>query len=156
MNSSLYNIMLHVHSVGRWLILLLLLIAIFNHMVAGRRPYIRTDARTGLILTIVADLMLIIGFYLWFSGAWGYKQIQARGFGEIMKDHTARFYVVEHMAGMLIAIILIHVGKAQGKRQMADRSKHTRTLVFYLLALLLILISIPWPFRAIGASRGWY
>ena len=153
---SLYNALLHTHSIGRWIVLLLLVFAILNSLIAGNRPYIRTDNRLGLLLTIAADLMLLIGIYLWFAGNWGYKQIQARGFSEIMKDPTARFYVVEHLAGMLIAIILIHIGKAQGRKAMSDRAKHRRTMIFYLVALLIILASIPWPFREIGMNRGWY
>jgi hypothetical protein len=156
MNTSLYSALLHVHSVGRWIVMILLLIAIFNHMVAGRRPYIRTDARTGLILTIFADIMLLIGIYQWFVGPWGYHTIQAKGFAEVMKNPMDRFFAVEHMAGMLIAIILIHIGKAQGKKLISDKAKHTRTLIFYTIALLIILVSIPWPFRQIGMGRGWY
>jgi hypothetical protein len=57
---------------------------------------------------------------------------------------------------MLIAIILLHIGKAQGKKRISDKAKHRRTLIFYFLALLIILASIPWPFREIGADRGWY
>jgi hypothetical protein len=156
MNEGFYNFLLHLHSVGRWIVLLLLVIAIFNSMVAGKRPFIRTDARTGLILTIFADLMLLIGFALWFLGPWGYKLIQAKGMSAVMANPVERFYVVEHLAGMLIAIILMHIGKAQGKKQLSDRAKHRRTLIFYLLALLIILASIPWPFREIGANRGWF
>jgi L-asparagine transporter-like permease len=156
MDTSLYNALLHVHSVGRWIVLLLLLFAIINSLIAGNRPYIRTDNRLGLLLTIAADLMLLIGIVLWFTGPWGYKQIQTRGMSEIMKDPTARFFTVEHLAGMLIAIILIHIGKAQGKKKISDRAKHRRTLIFYFLALLIILASIPWPFREIGMGKGWY
>jgi L-asparagine transporter-like permease len=156
MDTSLYNALLHVHSVGRWIVLLLLLFAIINSLIASNRPYIRTDNRLGLLLTIAADLMLLIGIVLWFTGPWGYKQIQTRGMSEIMKDPTARFFTVEHLAGMLIAIILIHIGKAQGKKKISDRAKHRRTLIFYFLALLIILASIPWPFREIGMGKGWY
>jgi hypothetical protein len=157
MNQSFYNFLLHAHSVGRWIVLLLLLFGILNSLIAGNRPYIRTDNRLGLLLTIFADLMLLIGAYLWYAGSWGYKTIQSMGsLTAVMKDPTARFYVVEHLAGMLIAIILIHIGKAQGRKKISDRSKHRRTMIFYFLALLIILASIPWPFRAIGAGRGWY
>ena len=135
--------------------MLLLLIAIFNHLIAGKRPYIKSDNRTGLILTIFADLMLTIGIVLWFVGPWGYKQIEASGMGAVMRNATTRFYVVEHLVGMLLAIILIHIGKAQGKKKIGDRAKHRRTLLFYTIALILILASIPWPFREIGAGRGW-
>lgn len=159
MDPSLYNALLHTHSVGRWVILLLLIFAILNSLIAGNRPYIRTDNRLGLLLTIAADLMLVIGIVLWFVGDFGYKQIQGRGMGEIMKDPIVRFYVVEHLAGMLIAVILIHVGKAQGRKSLSDRAKHRRTMIFYLVALLIILASIPWPFREVGINpiqRGWY
>ena len=156
MDTTLYNALLHIHSAGRWIVLLLLLFAIINSLIAGNRPYIRTDNRLGLLLTIFADLMLVVGIVLWFTGSWGYQQIQTKGMAEVMKNPTDRFYVIEHLLGMLIAIILIHIGKAQGKKRIADKAKHRRTLIFYFLALLIILASIPWPFREIGAGRGWY
>ena len=153
---SLYNAFLHTHSIGRWILLLLLVFAILNSLIAGNRPYIRTDNRLGLLLTIAADLMLLIGIYLWFSGSWGYEQIKARGMGEVMKDPVARFYAIEHLSGMLIAIILIHIGKSQGRKPIGDRAKHRRTMIFYLVALLIILASIPWPFRVVAAQSHWY
>lgn len=156
MDSSLYQALVHTHSVGRWIVLLLLVFAILNSLIAGNRPYIRTDNRLGLILTIAVDLMLLIGIYLWFAGNYGYKVIEARGMGAVMKDQTMRFYAIEHMAGMLIALVLIHIGKAQGRKAISDRAKHRRTMIFYLVALLIILASIPWPFREIGVGRGWY
>ena len=156
MDPSFYNALMHTHSAGRWIVLILLVFAILNSLIAGNRPYIRTDNRLGLLLTIAADLMLVIGIVLWFMGNYGYKQIQSLGMAEVMKNPTTRFYVVEHLAGMLIAIILIHIGKAQGRKAISDRAKHRRTMIFYLLALLIILASIPWPFREIGINRGWY
>ncbi len=156
MNISLYTVLLHIHSVGRWIVLLLLLIAIFNSMVAGRRPFIRTDARTGLLLTIFADLMLLIGIYLWFAGPRGFNLIQNMGMAGVMKDPVSRFFAIEHLTGMLIAIVLIHIGKAQGRKQISDKAKHNRTIIYYLIALLIILASVPWPFRNIGAGSGWY
>lgn len=158
MDISLYEVMVHAHSVGRWIVLLLLLFAIFNSLIAGSRPFIKSDNRLGLLLTIFADLMLVIGVYLYFAGPRGFKLIEATpgGFGEIMKSPALRFNVVEHIAGMLIAIILIHIGKAQARRPIGDQAKHKRTMIFYFLALLIILVSIPWPFREIGMDRGWY
>lgn len=156
MDTSLYSVMLHAHSVGRWIVLLLLLFAIINSLLAGNRPYIRSDNRLGLLLTISADLMLLIGIYLFFVGPLGYKTIQDGGMSAVMKDPYNRFFAVEHLAGMLIAIVLMHIGKAQGKRPIGDRAKHRRTMIFYLVALLIILASIPWPFREIFQTRGWF
>ncbi len=155
MNGDLYNILLHAHSIGRWILLLLLLIAIFNSLVAGKRPFIKSDNRTGLILTIVADTMLLIGLALWYWGPKGYHSVlNAGGWSAAMHDPTARFWGVEHMSGMLLAIIFLHIGKAQARRPISDKAKHNRTMLFYFLALVIILATVPWPFRNIGG--GWY
>jgi succinate dehydrogenase hydrophobic anchor subunit len=143
MELTFYNVMLHLHSVGRWIVLLLLLFAIFNSLIAGKRPFIKSDNRLGLLLTIFADLMLLIGIYLYIVGERGYKMVQeVGGMSAVMKNPVARFYVVEHLAGMLIAIVLIHIGKAQARKPMGDRAKHRRTMIFYFLALLIVLVSI--------------
>jgi hypothetical protein len=155
MNGDLYSILLHVHSIGRWILLLLLVIAIFNSLIAGKRPYIKSDARTGLFLTIVADIMLLVGLALWYFGPKGYQLIVAAGgMANAMKDPVTRFYGVEHITAMIIAIVLIHIGKAQGKKLITDRAKHRRTVIFYTIALIIILLSIPWPFRDIPG--GWF
>lgn len=157
---SLYQAMLHVHSVGRWIVLLLLIFAILNSLIAGDRPYIRTDNRLGLLLIIFADLMLLIGVYLWIVGNWGYKQIENAGsITTLMKNRPIGFIATEHAIGMLIAIIFIHIGKAQGRKRISDKAKHRRTMIFYLVALLIILASIPWPFLQVGQQpiqRGWF
>jgi len=56
---------------------------------------------------------------------------------------------------MLLAIILLHIGKVQGRKAISDKAKHRRTLIFYILALLIILLSIPWPFRQ-QVGGHWY
>jgi hypothetical protein len=156
MSADIYSLLLHLHSIGRWIILLLLLFAIFNSLVAGQRPWIRTDGRTGSILTIFADLMFVIGISLWYFGPRGYKFIEEFGMSAVMKNSAYRFFAIEHITMMLIAVILIHIGKVQGKKAISDKAKHRRTIIFYLLALIIILISIPWPFRQVGVGSHWF
>jgi uncharacterized membrane protein YphA (DoxX/SURF4 family) len=74
----------------------------------------------------------------------------------VMKDSQLRFFAFEHMIAMIIAIILVHVGYSYSKKRIPDVSKHRRTLLFYGLALLIILIAIPWPFRDVGQGRPWF
>lgn len=155
MNPELYRFLVHAHSVGRWIVLLLLIFAILNSLIAGRRPYLRTDNRLGLLLTISADLMLLLGIALYFLGEWGYKAVErVGGFGNMVKNPDVRYFTLEHSLPMLIAIVLMHIGKAQGKKAISDKAKHRRTVIFYLVALLIILVSIPWPF--LKAGRGWF
>lgn len=153
----MYTGMLHLHSFGRWVVLILLLLAIFKHLTAGNRPYTKGDARTSLFLMIASDIMLLVGIYLFFaSDRAGYGLIKNSGMAQVMSDAVSRFFVVEHQIGMILGIALIHIGKAQGKKNLADSAKHRRTAIFYIVALLIILASIPWPFREIGAGRGWF
>jgi hypothetical protein len=153
----MYTGLLHLHSFLRWVILILALIAIFKSyrgMTAGR-PFTAGDKKTGLFLMIAAHITLLIGIYQWVVGPWGWKNIEAMGFGEVMKDRVFRFYAVEHLAGMLIAIILITIGRGVGKKNIPDAVKHKKTFWYFLVALVIILVSIPWPFRT-GIARPWF
>lgn len=153
----MYTGMLHLHSFGRWVVLVLLLIAIFKSLTAGNRPFDKSDARLGLFLTIAADIMLLVGIYLFFaSPRAGYITLSNNETSEVMRNAILRFFAIEHQVGMIIAIALLHLGKVQGKKTLPDAAKHRRTAIFYIIALLIILVSIPWPFREVGAGRGWF
>jgi hypothetical protein len=98
---------------------------------------------------------LVVGLYLYFVGPWGLANIRNLGFGEVMKDHVYRFYAVEHIFGMLVAIALITIGRGASKKNISDLAKHKRTFWFVFVALVIILATIPWPFRQ-GIARPWF
>ena len=154
----MYNGMLHLHSVLRWVILILLLVALFKHFTDRNKPFTAGHKKLGLYVMICADLLLLVGLYQWFAGNWGLKSIQANGMSVVMKNSVLRFFAIEHTTGMLIAIILIHLGYSYGKKPVPDPQKHKRILLYFGLALLIILISIPWPFREVGqmTNRHWF
>jgi len=151
----MYTGLLHLHSVLRWVILILLLVAIYKSFADRHKDFTEGHRKTGLFLMIAADTMLLLGMYQWIAGPWGLKSIKANGMSVVMKNASLRFFAVEHLLGMLIAIILIHMGYNYSKKKLPDSMKHKRVLLLYGLALLIILISIPWPFRAVGAGRTW-
>lgn len=148
--------MLHLHSFLRWVILILLLVAIYKSFADRNQAYTAAHKKTGLLLMICADVMLLVGLYQWFAGSLGLGAIKTYGFGDVMKAPALRFFVAEHTIGMLVAIVLIHIGYSYGKKNVPDAQKHKRSLLFFGLALLIILISIPWPFRSVGAGRSWF
>ncbi len=152
----MYNGLLHLHSVLRWIILILLLVAIYRSMADRHKAFTPGHKKTGLFLMISADIMLALGIYQWIAGDWGLKSIQANGMSNVAKNSVLRFFVMEHTIGMLVAIILIHAGYNITKKNVPDATKHKRVIFFYGLALLIILISIPWPFRLVGAGRTWF
>lgn len=137
--------LLHLHNILRWVILILLLAAIFQTIVKSKGI-----KKTSLWLMIASHTTLILGFYQWYTGSLGLKLIQNAGFSAVMKDSATRFWAVEHFAGMLIAIILITV--ARGK---AKTFNYKPAFWVYMIALILILVSIPWPFRE-GIGRPWF
>ena len=137
--------LLHLHSFMRWIILFFLLIALIQAF--GKKAGLK---KTSLWLLISAHITLLIGLYQYFTGAFGYKLIQANGFATVMKDSALRFWGVEHITGMLIAIILITI--ARGK---AKRSNYGAASWLYLFALIIILAVVPWPFREI-IGRPWF
>lgn len=146
----MYNGLVHLHNILRWVIILLLLIVLIRHLVGmtGKRPFTSGDKKTGLFLMIAAHIQFLLGLYQWFVGPWGYKLIKnAGGFGEIMKNPVLRFWTIEHNTGMLIAIILITAGRNVSKKNLPDYTKHKRSYWLFLIALILIIISVPWPDR---------
>ncbi len=152
----MYTGMLHLHSVLRWVVLIVALWAIIK-MASGRsgnKKFGAADKRPALFFLIGMDLQLLVGLYLYIAGPWGLKNIQAQGFGTVMKDAVSRFFAVEHLVGMLIALILVHIGYAATKKDIPDQAKFNKAFRLFLVALIVILISIPWPFRE-SLGRGW-
>ena len=73
-----------------------------------------------------------------------------------MGNAVMRFFVVEHLLGMLIAIVLGTLGHSLVKRATDDGIKYKRQFLFFGLALVIIIASIPWPFRPGFQNYGWF
>ena len=139
------NIVLH--SLVRWGVLFFGIWAVVNAIsgVSKKRTFSKSDKLSGLFFMILCDIQLLIGIILIFTK--GYFDTIKAGMGPLMKDPTNRFFVIEHGLVMIIAWLLVHIGYSKTKK-VADENKHKLMLRFFGLALFLILISIPWPFRS--------
>ena len=72
-----------------------------------------------------------------------------------MKEALYRFYGMEHLSGMLLAIVAITIGHSKSKKGIDASAKFKAIRLWYVLALILVLAFIPWPFRTeLGA--GWF
>ena len=145
--------LLHVHSLLRYILLLLILISIVKSFSGwyGKKQYLPGDKRIALFTLISAHLQLVVGLTLFFIS----PTVKAglADMGGAMKNPALRFWSVEHTSMMLIAIVLITLGYSLSKRAKDDETKHKRTAVYFLLALTVIFIAIPWPWKEI--ARGW-
>jgi len=143
----MYTALLHAHSGLRWVALILLIAAIFNAL-KGKRSgeYLKRDKMLNLFAMIILHTQLLIGGILYFQS----DKVQfVEGW---MKDKMLRFYGMEHLLLMVIAIILVTIGRKKAEKLVAPIMKHQKIVVFYTLALILILAAIPWPFRALGGQ----
>jgi hypothetical protein len=148
--------MLHLHSILRYLILIVAVWAIFKSLsgMNGGKSFSKADQKPGMFYMILMDTQVLIGLILYFIGNFGFKAIQNLGMGEVMKNNITRFFAMEHLLGMLIALVLVHVGySATKKTNLSDQKKYKKSFWMYLLALIVIFAFIPWPFRELG--RGW-
>ena len=141
--------MIHAHNFLRWVVLILALLTIIKSYGAmkSKRAFTAGDRKLPLFFMISMDIQLLIGLMLYFTGAWGIKNIQNLGMGNVMKDATGRFFAIEHTIGMLLAIIFAHVAFAVTKKAIGDTVKFKKIFIFSLLSLVVMLVSIPWPFR---------
>jgi NADH:ubiquinone oxidoreductase subunit 2 (subunit N) len=140
------SILTHAHSGLRWVAIILLLLAIVNAFTA--KSFEKKHKMINLFTMITLHTQLIIGLVQYFitSG-------KVKFFDGWMKEAAFRFYGMEHLMGMLIAIVLITLGYSKSKRGTTDSEKFKPIKLFYLIGFILILASIPWPFRtALGGS----
>ena len=150
--TSMYQGLLHLHNLGRWVLIILLVIAIINAFAGMRRnePFSKGDKKITLFLMITAHTMLLIGLYQWFAGPWGLQQFTNLGMKGVMQNSVARFWAVEHITIMLIAIVLITIGRGAAKKKITDRAKHKKMFWMFFIAFILILAAVPWPGRNVG------
>jgi hypothetical protein len=144
---------LYAHNILRWGVLLFGLWTVLNALtgVLAKRRYNNNDNRSNLLFMVFCDIQLLIGLVLYFNGAW-FTMIKTDA-KEVMKDSAMRFFAVEHILMMVIAWLLVHVGRSMVKRCNNDAKKHKKMLVYFGLAFIIILAMIPWPFRSPGIGR---
>ncbi|MCE2686158.1 MAG: hypothetical protein LW839_04870 [Cryomorphaceae bacterium] len=135
------------HSGLRWIALLLLLLAIINAFTA--KNYEKKHRLVNLFTMITFHTQLVLGIILYFIS----DKVQfTEGW---MKEAMYRFYGMEHLTGMLLAIIAITIGHSKSKKGADAAAKFKAIKLWYVLALILVVAFIPWPFRTeLGA--GWF
>jgi hypothetical protein len=141
----MYSTVLLIHSWLRWAVILAGLFAIVRGMGgwSGVKAWTRIDDRAGFWFIATLDLQVLLGLVLYLflspltTGAFD-------DFGGAMRNSVLRFWAVEHTFGMIIGVALAHIGRARARKATAAK-KHRTTVIFYVLALIAILVSIPWP-----------
>lgn len=152
----MYDILLKSHSGLRWIVLALLLAAIVKSIggLNSGRAFGDNDKKLALFSMITLHIQLLLGLALYFTSP---TVAEATGdMGAAMHVPHLRFWAVEHISMMIIAIVLITLGYSKSKRAANDKGKFRFITIYYIIGLIFILASIPWAFREIGIARPWF
>jgi len=142
---TLYSVFLFIHSIARWLVVIAGLLAAGKALWGwlGKKEWTRMDERLGLVFIIGMDVEVAVGIllYIFFSPL---TLAAFQNFGAAMRNADLRFWTLEHILMMIIALVLAHVGRALAKKANDAAAKHKRLALFFTAAMLLVIIYIPW------------
>ncbi len=134
------DIIVFIHSWLRWAVLGL---GFYNIYLAYTGKQSGEPAKKGLVAAFVGvvHLQIVIGLCLYFFGP------NAEAFrnpmeGSIMKNATSRFFMVEHLATMIIAAVSIQIGSSKSKRMDDVIKAHATRLRFFGIGMALITLSV--------------
>jgi hypothetical protein len=154
----MYTTVMFLHALMRWAVLGTGVFAAIRGISGWRsgRPWTLADDRSALWFTSALDLQMLLGLllYFWLSPI---TTAAMHDFGGAMGNSGLRFWAIEHPFGMILGIALAHIGRGRLKKISNDARRHRTAAIFFILALLVIVASIPWPGSPNGRPllRGW-
>jgi len=150
----MYAFILAVHNILRWVVLILLILALVRAFWGwfGRREWTSTDRKVGMFYSVSLDVQLLLGLILYFVLS-PITKLAFGDFGAALANTDLRFFVFEHLLMMVLAVVFAHVGVAVAKRADESIQKHRRTAIWFGLSLLAILLGMPW-FRPLLPGLG--
>jgi|SRR5215217_4101105 len=147
----MFSTLLFFHSVFRWLVLLSLLYTIFNSLVKFRKraAFSSSDNKLRHWTTTIAHIQMMIGMVMYFKSP-TVGQFRAMGYAAGSKITEVFFFGLIHISVMILAIIVLTIGSAVSKRQESDPNKFKIILIFFSIALLIMIAAVPWPFSPLA------
>jgi hypothetical protein len=143
---SVASALLIAHSWLRWIVLLAGLAVVIRGAAGARarKMWEPADQRGVRLFVAAMDVQVLIGLILYV----GVSPLIAGAFQNIsaaMRNEVQRFFLVEHLFGMLVALGVAHVGSVKIRKAADSHAKHRLAVIYILIALAVIALSIPWP-----------
>ena len=153
--ATVYAMVLTIHSLVRWVVVIAGIAAVIMAYAGwfGNRRWTSSTVRLNMLFTTFLDLNVLLGIFLYIilspitRGAF-------QNMGDAMRDSNVRFFTVEHLLIMLVAVVVAHIGSSRAKKAADDKGKFKQAAIFFTIAMILIFVGIPWPFLSTGAGRG--
>jgi hypothetical protein len=151
----MYQTLTFLHSIFRWLVLLSLFYSIFRAYQGyfSDKIFSKTDDSVRHWTATIAHIQLVLGITLYSQSP--IIKYFWKNFTEARESFDLFFFGLIHISLMLISIILITIGSSISKRKTDDREKFKTILIYFVVALVIIFIAIPWPFSPL-ANRPYF
>jgi hypothetical protein len=146
----MHQTLLILHSINRWLVLISLIYVIWTAWTGIRsdRRFSASDNTARHLTATIAHIQLLLGLYLYMiSPIVKFNVAEAGGAGTV-SEHT--FFRFVHISLMVMSVVIITIGSAKAKRLDTDLLKFRTLLLWFSIALLVMLIAIPWPFSPLA------
>lgn len=139
----MYPAVLMVHSVVRWLVLVMVLMRLTSAGWAWLRgnAWTAMDKRVSLVGMILADAQLTIGVVLYLVSPTIHDALANPG--AAMGNAVQRRALVEHPTLMVLGVAALHVGNVLVKRTSSDAGKHRAAALAAGAALVLMVLGLP-------------
>jgi len=134
----MYTGLTHLHSAFRYIVLILLLVVVIKSLLGwiNKSKFESIDNKLSLWLLIATHLQLVGGLLLYFVS----PAVQFNS--STMKDATTRYWTVEHIFMMILAITLITIARISHKKLTSDDAKFRRLFILNAAALIIIITAI--------------
>ncbi|MBC8144255.1 MAG: hypothetical protein H7X80_01650 [bacterium] len=140
----MYPILLSLHGIFRWIVLATALWAVIRFVSGwlGKKSFTETDSKARKFYTIALDIQFTFGLILMFLSP--FVAAMFDDFKGGMKNTEVRYFGLEHVLIMLIAVVLAHIGAGVSKKATDDATRFKKGAIFFVLSLAVMLYGIPW------------
>lgn len=139
----MHSTLLMVHSLVRYFLLIFMLLVIVRSLMGwmNKSEFTKRDDQLSLWLFMFTHTQLLLGILLFFASP---VVIFSKA---SMANPETRYWLVEHNTGMIIAIVLITMGRITMKKLSDGVAKHKRLFIFNVVALVIIVAIIAQSHR---------
>lgn len=140
----MYPFILGTHNIVRWLVLVAGIWAVWRAWRGWmtRGVWTDKDMNAGRLFAGAASLQFVIGVVLYAT-----SPLIRQGFGDMgtaMRTEGIRYFMVEHVLMMVVAVALVHVGVARVRKGKSDSARFQTATIWWGIAVAAMAGFIPW------------
>ena len=143
----MYATLLAIHNIVRWVVVILGALAVLRAFIGwiGKQAWIPADRKIGSFFTISLDIQMLLGLILYLAfSPYGLSAFRNFELSAIMGQSEMRFFALEHILFMVLAVVFAHLGTSLARKADKPNQRHRLAATWFGLALLLIVLGMPW------------